>query len=501
MPLGDIFAGVSVAAVLVPQSLAYAQLAGMPPARGLIAAAIPPLVAAPLSSSPYLQPGPTAVTSLLTFGALSHLAPVGSGRYLELGVLLALLVGVIRIAVGLSRAGKVAYLMSQPVLVGFVPAAALLIVASQVPVLIGDRADGDQAVVSAVSTLRHLPQADAETVVLALVAVAVLLVGRRVHPLFPAVLCAVAGALVFSRFTGYRGATVESLGSTLPSPSLSLPWRETTQLLVPAVVIAIVGFAEASSIARTYATLDRTRWDANREFVSQGAANVAAGVFGSFPVGASFSRTALNRLAGARSQLSGFVTGIAVLCVLPFGSILAGLPTSVLAAIVIVAVAPLVKVGEIVRLIRLSRPQAAITTTAFVLTLWLSPHIERAILAAVGLSLVVHLWRELRLDVAASGDDDRLVIAPEGVLWFGTAWVLEEQVQALLEKHPDASSLTIRLDALGRIDLSGAFALRDLLADAGKGGLVAKVAGAPAHSSRIVGRVLGAEHSAGPEAA
>src|SRR5437870_6796786 len=121
----DVLAGVSVAVVLVPQSLAYAQLAGFPAYRGLFAAAIPPLVAAPFASSPYLQPGPTAVSALLTYGALAPLAPLGSARYIELGLLLALLVGLIRVAVGVLGAGVLAYLMSRPLLVGFVPAAAI----------------------------------------------------------------------------------------------------------------------------------------------------------------------------------------------------------------------------------------------------------------------------------------------------------------------------------------------------------------------------------------
>jgi MFS superfamily sulfate permease-like transporter len=137
VPLGDVVAGLSVAVVLVPQSIAYAQLAGFPASRGLFAAAIPPLVAAPFASSPYLQPGPTAITALLTFSALTPLAEIGSAHYVELGLLLALLVGLIRVAVGVLRAGVLADLLSQPLLDGFVPAAAILIVCSQLPIAVG----------------------------------------------------------------------------------------------------------------------------------------------------------------------------------------------------------------------------------------------------------------------------------------------------------------------------------------------------------------------------
>jgi SulP family sulfate permease len=152
----DVLAAVSVALVLVPQSLAYAQLAGFPAYRGLYAAAIPPLVAAPFASSPYLQPGPTAVSALLTYGALATLAPLGSTRYVELGLLLALLVGVIRIAVGLLRTGVLAYLISEPLMVGFVPAAAIPIVASQLPLALGVHARGTNELYRAGWSLEHV---------------------------------------------------------------------------------------------------------------------------------------------------------------------------------------------------------------------------------------------------------------------------------------------------------------------------------------------------------
>ncbi len=487
----DVLAGVSVAVVLVPQSLAYAQLAGFPAYRGLYAASIPALAAAPLASSPYLQPGPTAVTALLTYGALSPLAPLGSARYVGLGLLLAMLVGVVRVGVGLLRAGVLAYLMSQPLLVGFVPAAAILIVASQLPVALGVHARGDNELSRAGWALAHAGDWRLESIVVALAVSALLLAGRRVHPLFPGVLLAVAAAALYSELAGYGGPTLGAVDAGLPPLTRSLPLGELPHLIVPAVVIALVGFAEASSIARTYAAMERKRWDANREFVSQGVANLASGLFGGFPVGASFSRSALNRLAGARTNASGLVTGLAVLCFLPLGFLLEPLPQSVLAATVIVAVAPLVRLDRIVEIGRLSRPQLAITLTAFLLTLALAPHVEWAIVAAIGVSVAVHLWRELRLDVVSSSRAGRLELTPEGVLWFGTARNLEDRFLELLALHPDARELVVRLDRLGRIDLTGALALEALLDDARAAGLAVRVEGSPAHAARILGRVLG----------
>ena len=197
----DVVAGISVAVLLVPQSLAYAQLAGMPAYRGLFAASIPALVAAPLASSPYLQPGPTAVSALLTFGALSTLATPGSNRYIQLALVLALMVGVIRIAVGLLHAGVLAYFVSEPLLVGFVPGAAILIVASQVPGVADAGSSGTNELVKAARVLVHPSTWSAEAIAIAVCVGILIVVTRHVNPLFPGVLLVLVGAIIFSKAT------------------------------------------------------------------------------------------------------------------------------------------------------------------------------------------------------------------------------------------------------------------------------------------------------------
>ncbi len=486
----DIVAGLSVAFVLVPQSLAYAQLAGMPPYRGLYAASVPPLAAAPFGSSPYLQPGPTAVSALLTFAALTPLAAPGSAHYVELGLLLALLVGVVRVAVGLLRAGVVAYLMSQPLLLGFVPGAAVLILASQLPVALGAPKHGSHVLAQAERAIVHPGRWTLEAAVIALVASALLVLGPRLHRLLPAVLVTVVLAIAYSEIFGYDAPTVGTVSAGLPPLTTSLPLSDLPQLVVPALVIALVGFAEASSIARTYAALDRRRWDANREFVAQGVANLAAGFSGGFPVGASFTRSALNRLAGARTRMSGLVTGLTVLVFLPLGFVLEPLPQAVLAATVIFAVVPLVRIDRLALLARTSRPQFAIAAVTFTLTLALEPHVERAVLAGVGLSIAVHLWRELRLDVETTQVGDELHLHPLGVLWFGTARVLEDRFVELLAANPHARRLNIHLRGLGRIDLTGALALRTIVEDAERAGLEVHIGLPPPQTRPLLRRVL-----------
>lgn len=472
---GDVLAGLSVALVLVPQSLAYAQLAGMPASRGLYAAALPPLAAAFFASSPYLQTGPVALTALLTFGALSELAPPGSGEYVALGILLALVVGVVRLAVGLLGAGVIAYLVSQPMLLGFVPAAAILIVASQLPTALGASPPEGGILEQAGWTLSHPGSVETASLVLTVAAVALVLGGRVVHKLFPSVLLAVLIGIAYSQFADYEGPTVGEIPHAVPPFSLEMPWAELPSLLLPGAVIALVGFVEPSSIARTYATLDRKAWDPNREFVGQGVANVAAAVSGGFPVGGSFSRSALNRLAGARTRWSGAVTGIAVLAFLPFAGSLSSLPRAVLGAIVIGAVVTLVRPLPIWRLGRLSRPQFFVATATFVLTLVLAPHVEQAVLIGVGLAVSVHLRRELSIEVPSWTEGETLHLRPRGVLWFASAPRLEDTFLGLIEKHGGARRLLIHLDGLGRIDMTGALALRGLLQQAREAGLAVEV--------------------------
>lgn len=482
----DLAAGIAVALVVVPQALAYARVAGMPPIAGLYAAALPPLVAALLASSPYLQTGPTAITSLLTFGALAERAPVGSPEYVELGIALALVVGVIRVALGLLRGGVVAHLMSEPMLMGFVPAAALLIVASQLPAALGAPAHG--GVLEAAGRAVADPAAwHWGALALTAGAAAVVLGGRRLHPWFPAVIVALAGGLLVSAAAGYGGAVVGEVPAGLP-PVPALRLDALPALLLPGTVIAVVGFAEPAAIARAYATRERRRWSADRELVSQGAANLAAALSGGYPVGGSLSRSALNHAAGAATRLSGAVTGLAVLACLPFAAVLEPLPTGVLAAIVITAVLGLIRLRPLAALWRISRPQFAVACTTFALTLLLSPRIEQAVLVGIALSLAVHLVRELslRLEVEASGG--ALRIRPVGVLWFATANDLHERMIGLLERHPDAQRVRLELDALGRIDLTGAMTLGHLLDDVRSAGLAVEVHGVPPQARGLLER-------------
>lgn len=488
--LGDLVAGVTVAFVLVPQSMAYAEIAGLEPVHGLYAAVAAPLAAALVGSSPYLQSGPAPITSLLTFGALVGLATPATAEFAVLAAGLAVLVGLIRLVLGLLRGGKIAFLMSQPVVVSFTFAAAVIIGASQVPSLLGVERSSPNPVLAAVEALAD-PAAWAWTdVAIALLTLTAMVVGRRVAPMLPAALLVVVVATLWSVHTDYRGDVVGDIPVGLAvagTPQLT----DVGALVVPALVIAVVGFAEPAAIARRYAAEDRTLWNPDRELVGQGLANIAAGVAGGYPVGGSFSRTALNRLSGARTRWSGAVTGLVVLGTLPVVHLLAPLPQAALAGIVLGAVAGLLDPRPILGYWRLSRPQFLVAVLTVLATLLAAPRVELGVLLGIGLAMAVHLWRELHVVVASERDHHTLHLHPRGVLYFASAPGLEQQVAEELAAHPDVTRVVVHLDRVGRLDLTGALALRDAADDARARGVQVDFSGAAPAQASLLARVLG----------
>jgi SulP family sulfate permease len=482
----DVIAGVGVALILIPQSMAYANLAGLPARHGLFAAALGPLAAGFFASSPYLQTGPVALTALLTLGALIPVAAPGTAEYVGLAALLALVVGIVRVLVGTLRGGWISYLMSRPMLDAFAAGAGILIVSSQLPGALGVEATGDGILSRATWVLLRPAEWEGTSSVLAILTLLVVIGARRLNPLIPAVLIATVAGVSFSLVTQYSGVRLGDIDGGLPSLTLALPWAALPTLVLPGIVIALVGFAEAASISRIYATKERMRWNPNQEFIGQGAANIAVGLFGGFPIGGSFSRSSLNYLSGARTRWSGLVTGVVVLAFLPFAKVLSALPSSVLSAIVIAAVVPLIRVRLLASLWRISRPQAVVGWLTFGFTIILSPHIEQAVVLGILAAVAVHIWRELEPGVEFWVEDATLHVKPSGVLWFGSAAFLEEAVAARLAIAPEAGRVVLHLDGLGRIDLTGAQVLRELMEQLLEGGLDVEMSGVPPHAVRIL---------------
>lgn len=393
---GDLVAGLSVALVLIPQSLAYAVIAGVPAHVGLFAAALPPLVAAPFGSSPYLQTGPVALTALLTSGALSGAADVGSAEYVGLASLLAFIVGATRLLLGLFKLGRINELMTAPVVLGFTTGAAILIFSSQIPSMLGLDRDTRGVLDGAFWAITSPGDWKLEALAISGLTIAIVVLSRRIHALMPGVLIAVFVFTAWSALVDYDGLVVGELPGGWITLNLDLPWSQLTTLLFAGVVIALVGFAEPASISRTFSTEDRIMWNPNRELVGSGLANLASAASGAFPVGGSFSRSAVGRLAGATSRRAGAVTGLILVAAIPFAGVLETLPTAVLGAIVFTAVVSLITLGKIWALRAAEPASFVVAAGTFVATLATAPRVERGVVIGIALAGLALLLKNRR---------------------------------------------------------------------------------------------------------
>lgn len=452
---GDVVAGISVALVVIPQGMANAALAGMPPYVGLYASALPLIVFAMFASSPYLQTGPVAMTSLLTFGVLTGAGfTVETTDYIAAGAVLAVIVGVVRVVLSLLRLGVVAYLICEPVMIGFTIGAAVVIMSSQLPKAFGV----DAIVPESGGTLGQAAWAVTnpgmwqwEAVAIALFTIILMRGGRLLHRLFPGVLVGLVGALIYSTITDYGSsferAAVGEIPQGLPSISFALPWDTLPSLLVGGLVIAFVGFAEPSAIARTFAKEDGLPWSATRELFSSGMANLTAAFSGGLPVGGSFARSSVNRFSGAKTRWSGGITGIILLAFLPFASILENLPNAVLGAVVLGAVLNLLNPVRLFRLWKPSWSQAMLAWLTFAATLLATPNIQWAIVFGIVLTVVHHFLfpvaiesRETAAELAPEPDARPVVdIQPTGLVWLGSSAAFERQLRDVATAHPNAS--------------------------------------------------------------
>lgn len=396
---GDLGAGVTVAVMLVPQGIAYAQLAGLPPVHGLYAATLPLIAYALFGSSPHLSVGPVAIISLFTFSGVSALATPGSGEFLALAALLAVMVGVFQLLLGLVRVGFVINFVSHAVISGFTSAAAIVIGLSQLRHLLGVPLDTQQPVyLLLANAARQLGDVHLPTVMIGVMSIALLLGLKRWRPRIPAALIVVAlGGLAVYLF-GLDTLGVRSLGEVPRGvPALSLPvlrWESVWALFPTALTISFVGFMESVAMAKTLAAKDKQprEINANQELIGLGLANLAAGMFSGYPVTGGFSRSAVNHQAGARTGLASIISALLVmLTLLLLTPLFSTLPQAALAAIVMVAVARLVDMREAKRLFYIKRADGWCVLVTFVATLLIG--IEEGILIGVAFSLLAFIYQ------------------------------------------------------------------------------------------------------------
>ncbi len=392
----DALAGLTVAAYLVPQVLAYATVAGLPPVAGLWAAAAALVAYVVLGSSRQLSVGPESTTAIMTAIVIAPLAAADPARYAALAAALAVLVGSICLLGRVARLGFLADLLSRPVLVGYLTGIAMIMVAGQLERVTGVPVGGDTFVGQIASFAGHLDQIHLPTVLLAAAVLAVLVATARLLPRIPGplvavVLAALATALVLPTELGLQ--VVGAVPGGLPQPALpDVTPAELAALVAPAAGVAVVGFSDNVLTARAFAGRHHYPLDADQELLALGTANLAAGFLQGFPVSSSGSRTVIGDTAGSRSQLASVVTLVAVVVVLLVGGTALGtFPTAALGALVVYAALRLIDVAEFRRFARFRRSEAALAIAAAVAVLALG--VLQGVLAAVTLSVLDLLRR------------------------------------------------------------------------------------------------------------
>lgn len=508
----DLLAGITVALVAIPQSLAYAQLAGVPAYYGLYAALIPTVIGALFGSSKQLSTGPVAMTSLLTAASVAPLAAHGSELFYSYVILLALLSGGIQVALGVFRVGVLLNFLSHPVLMGFINAAALIIGLSQLPTLLGIPAQQSThfildiwQVVSHINTLHEL------SLGFGLSAIILLVSFKKFAPKLPGVLITVASLTWVSYALDYAslgGGVVGVVPQGLPSLSIPpLDWHATVALLPAGFVIALISFMEAMSSSKVIAIKTRQPWDENKELIGQGLAKIAAAFSHSMPVSGSFSRSALNLAADAKTPLSSVISAVFVLLTLLFfTSALHHLPKPVLAAIIMMAVVGLVNFHTVANAWRANRDDGVASVVTFVATLAFAPNIQNGILTGIILSLVLLLYRLMRPRIALLGilDDTTLrdaqrhnlpplparlgAIRFDGALRFMNVSYFEDALLKLERENPQISHILIKASGINDLDASGADMLFNLVERFKKNGITLVFSGPKRQMQEVLDR-------------
>ncbi len=522
-PRADIIAGITVALVLVPQSMAYAQLAGLPVYYGLYASFLPPMVAALFGSSRQLATGPVAVVSLMTAAALEPLAAGSPEGYLAYAVLLAFMVGAFQFFLGVFRLGVLVDFLSHPVVVGFTNAGALIIATSQLSKIFGVTVEKAEhhyetviRVVEAAMDYTHLP-----TLWMGLLSIGILYGLKKHLPKIPNVLVAVMVTTVLSWYTGFQEAGGRVVGEIpVGLPGFALPlfdWDIMTQLIATAVTIALIGFMEAIAIAKAMAARTRQRLDTNQELIGQGLSNMVSGCFSGYPGSGSFSRSAVNINAGAVTGLSSVVTGVVVgITLLWLTPLLYHLPQATLAAVIIMAVINLIKIEPIIHAWKAQPHDGVVAVITFVLTLVMAPHLDKGIIVGVGLSIGLFLYRSMRPRVAVLSrfhdgtmrdiEVHNLPTSPkisvmrfDGSLYFANAGYFETKVLEVVAANPELRYIIIDGQAINQLDATGEEVLHHLANRLKKNGiqlLVARMKKQFMDVIRHTGLIetLGAEH-------
>lgn len=505
--VGDLFAAGIVTLMLIPQSLAYAMLAGLPPQAGLYASTLPLIAYAVFGSSRTLAVGPAAITSLMTAAAISQVASAGTEAYAAAALVLAMMSGLILVVMGLLRLGFLANFLSHPVITGFISATGLLIALGQLKHILGISADGDTLPVLLPQLITDLPQINVPTLAIGGGSLIFLWWARvRLKPFLTglgintrtadtAAKSAPVTAIVVTTLVVWAGdlaaSGVRVIGAVPQGfPPITAPawapglWIE---LALPALLLSVVGFVESISVGRSLAAKRRERIEPDQELVALGASNVTAAFSGGFPVTGGLSRSVVNFDAGAQTPAAGIYTaiGIAIATIL-FAPLLRYLPQATLAATIIVAVLTLVDIASLKETWDYSRFDFAVAASTLLATLLTG--VEAGLLVGISLALALHLYRSSRPHIAIIGQvpgtehfrnvlRHRVQTSPNVLglridesLYFANARYLEDRINRVVAQQPSLRHVVLQCTAINDIDASALESLEAIesrLRDAG----------------------------------
>jgi len=487
----DLVAAVIVTIMLIPQSLAYALLAGLPPEAGIYASIVPIVLYAIFGTSRALAVGPVAVVSLMTAAAIGNIVDSGTMGYAIAALTLAFLSGVVLLVLGIFKLGFLANFLSHPVIAGFITASGIIIAFSQLKHILGVNAHGHNLFELVVSLVQHLPETNFITLIIGVVSTVFLFwVRKGLKPLLLgfgwqpklADIIAKAGpvaAVVMTTIAvwglGLHDYGVKIVGAVPQGlPPLTLPSMSPDllgQLLVPAILISVIGFVESISVAQTLAAKKRQRIDPDQELIGLGAANIGAAFTGGYPVTGGFARSVVNYDAGAETPAAGAYTAVGLaLASLMLTPLIFFLPTATLAATIIVAVLSLVDFSILKKTWAYNKADFAAVAATILITLGLG--VELGVTAGVGISVLIHLYKTSRPHSAIVGqvpgsqhyrnvDRHDVITCPQIVtlrvdesLYFANARFLEDKIYDHVAAHPEVKHVILMCPAVNEIDMS-----------------------------------------------
>ncbi len=482
----DLLAGITLFVMLIPQGMAYAMLAGLPPVMGLYAATVPLFIYALFSSSKHLSIGPVAITSLLVFSGVSILAEPGSSEFISLALTLAVMVGVIQLLLGVSKLGFIVKFIPHSVMNGYTSAAAIVIGLSQIKHVFGiNLGNYLQVHYILLGVLENIRDINVITLLIGIASIMILIIMKKNAPRIPGALLVVTLSILFVSLFNLDKRDVQIVGNVpqgfpqLVVPSFTL---ETTQLLIPmAITIALLGFMESLAIGKAIAKKEKYKLNPNKELKALGLSNMIGACFQSFPVNGSFSRTAVNHQSGGATQMTSIITGVfIIITLLFFTSLFYYLPNAVLAAIILVAVYKLIDIKELKHLFQVNPFEGWVWVITFIVTLFVG--IQWGIIVGAIFTLVLLLNRSSKPQVVELGYvkrektfrnikrykeactlDDTVILRIDSNLHFANISSVEEKVKEVLKPRKAVKWLIIDMSGVNDVDTISVDTLEEMI--------------------------------------